>query len=86
MLSIAIEKIDIPLLDSCGCQVRINGQATTLCRKDGYLCYDENRCQIIEEFDGGKLIQFFAKSHGKDEEEHAVIWPTLSGDIAVTQA
>ena len=86
MLTIAIDKREIPLLDSDGCEVKINGQRTALRRKDGYLCYDDHRCQIIDEIADGSHIHFYAKSHGMEGEEHFVLKPTIYGDIDVVRA
>ena len=87
MLSIAIWKEELPLLNSDGCAVTINGKKTLLCRRGKYLTYDDNRCQIIDEIDDGNgYIHFFAKSHGMENEPHVVLKPSILGDIEVVKS
>lgn len=75
MLIIAIPQADIPLLNGDGCNVRINGQATVLKREGEYLCYEENRCKILDEHDAGENVQFSAASDGDEDEQHYVLRP-----------
>ena len=77
MLLIAIPQTDISLLNGDGCNVKINGQQTVLRRKGDYLCYRENRCKILEEFVSGENVQFFAASHGAEDEPHVIMRPDI---------
>lgn len=75
MLMISIPKKDLHLLAAEGCAVRINGCDTVLRRADGYLCYDDNRCKILDELVDGDVVRFAAASHGDEDEPHFLIQP-----------
>lgn len=76
MFMISIPKKDMPLLNADGCNVTINGKQAVLKRDGDYLCYDDNRCKILEEGLSGNKVQFFAASHGDEDEHHEIICPT----------
>ena len=44
--------------------MRINGEPTVLTRSGGYLCYDDNRFKIIDQFEADDLMHFSAASDG----------------------
>lgn len=75
MFIIPIPQNDIPLLNSGGCNVTINGQQTILRREGDCLCYDDNRCKILDEHESGDNVQFSAASHGAEDEPHVIIRP-----------
>jgi len=75
MFMISIPKKDMPLLNAVGCNVTINGEQTVLKRDGEYLCYDDNRCKILEEVLSGNKVQFVAASQGDEDEPHVVLRP-----------
>ncbi len=73
MFMIAIQQNDLTLLNGDGCNVTINGKQTVLRREGDYLCYDDNRCKILDEHISGDNVQFAASSHGNEDEPHVVL-------------
>lgn len=51
MFFIPIPKADIDKLES-GVSVTINGEPQTLTREDNHLCYEGNRCKIVDVAEG----------------------------------
>ena len=80
MLLIPIPQTDMSSLNGDGCTVRINGQETLLRREGDYLCYGENRCKILDEHFNGENVQFFAASHGAENEPHLIVRPEIGTD------
>ena len=72
MLTISIPTTDMPLLDEDGCNVTINGKPTVLRREGEYLCYEENRCKILDQHNSGDMMQFTAASDGAEDERHVI--------------
>lgn len=73
MLHITIPCHDLPALNADGCNVRINGETTVVRRRGDYLLYGENRCRLLGAFRDSETAEFFAASHGEENEPHHII-------------
>lgn len=77
MLLVSVQKCDIPALTNSGVPVKINGRPETLTRDGDWLCYENNRCRIIDEWCDETVATFAAASHGDEDEPHSVISPVI---------
>jgi len=82
--------LPVPLTDiddlSTGVECRINGNDVIVSRDENYICYGENRCQIVQESLDGDCMVFFCASHGQNADQCEVInhAPTFSISIEGT--